>query len=347
MVLSLITFPVAADGESLEAHFIDVGQGDAILLHSSDGTDILIDGGYPDKGNKILIYMKRLGIKDLDLVIGSHPHADHIGGLVKVIKNFSVKEVLDPGVVYSTGIFEEYLTTIKEEQIPFRTALAGDIINFENSNLKMKVLAPYKGQLNYGDDINDVSFVIKVVYGEVSFLLTGDAGFDTEDKLVLNKVDIDSDILKVGHHGSRYSSSNMFLSTVSPEVAVIQVGANNTYGHPTTEALTRLRRKGVQEDNIYRNDLHGTVIITTDGQDYHVKTEKTIVKEDDNRVNLNLAPMGDIIEVPGINYEMANEIIDYRKDFGYLLNITELVNSLDSITPEIADEISPYIKFAE
>ncbi|AZR73683.1 hypothetical protein BBF96_09970 [Anoxybacter fermentans] len=344
ILVAQLVFPVLAeDKPTLEVHFIDVGQGDCILLHSSNGVDILIDGGYPDNGRKILIYIRRLGIKELDLVIGTHPHADHIGGLIDVLNGIKVKRVIDPGVVYPSGIYESYLTTIKNKKILFTTVLAGDIIEMkEDPFLKLKVLAPYEDQLDYGDDVNDVSIVIKAVFGNVSFLLTGDAGFDTEDRMIWNKVDLQSTILKVGHHGSKSSTGDMFLTCVSPEVAVIQVGANNNYGHPTDEVLERLNWKDIK---IYRNDLHGTIVVTTDGETYKVETEKQLEAEQDIRVNINKAPLGDLLDIPGMSYELAREIVDYRENFGIFLNKNELLK-LDSITPELLEQILPYIKFS-
>ncbi|MCK4259242.1 MAG: MBL fold metallo-hydrolase [Halanaerobiales bacterium] len=350
MILGTIIFSlfsqviiVSAETEpGMEVHFIDVGQGDSILLHTSDGTDILIDGGYPDQGTKILIYIRRLGIKELDLVIGTHPHADHIGGLITVLSGISVKEVIDPGVVYPAGVFENYLITIQEEKIPFRTVLAGEKIITENSLLDIEVLAPFEDQLDYGDDVNNVSIVLKVTYGDVKFLLTGDAGFDTEDLFLVNNVDLESDILKVGHHGSKYSTSNIFLASVTPEVAIIQVG-ENSYGHPTEEVLERLKWKDVE---IYRNDHHGTVVIHTDGKEYEVKTEKVFEIIEDYRLNINSAPLGDILDIPGVNIDLAREIVRYREGHGIFLTNDELLR-VDLMTPELLEEILPYIKLAE
>lgn len=332
----------ADKADNLTIHFIDVGQGDSILLHSSNGTTILIDGGTPDNGNNILLYLKRLGIEKLDLVISTHPHADHIGGLSTVLEGIQVNGVVDPGVIYPTGTYESYLRTIKEKKIPFKTVVAGDKIEVSDINLILEVLAPFPEQLDYDDDVNDVSIVIRAIFGKVRFLLTGDAGFNTEDLLIRDKVYLESTVLKVGHHGSRYSTGDLFLRLVKPEVAVIQVG-DNSYGHPTEDVLEKLARRNVK---IFRNDHHGTIVITTDGEKYEVKTEKILMIAEDKRVNINKAPEGDILDIPGVDIDLAREIVKYREYFGIFLNAKELLQ-LKSITPERLEEILPYIKFVD
>lgn len=341
--LGLLGLPVWAQEEaSLEVHFIDVGQGDSILLHTSTGVDILIDAGQPPYGKKVLAYLETLGIQELDYVIGTHPHADHIGGLLDVVSDMPIQMIIDPGVPYATGVFESYLGTIKEKKVPFKTVLKGDEIAVEDPFLKLQVFAPYEDQLEYGDDVNDVSVVIRASYGDVSFLLMGDAGFPTEDRLVMEKAAMESTVLKVGHHGSKYSTGELFLLWVEPEVAVIPVGDNN-YGHPTAEVLGRLESRNV---DTYRNDFHGTVVIRTNGQTYEIETEKEYVEEVDQRVNINTAFYGDLIELPGVTYELAQEIVEYREMFGMFLSEKELLR-VDLMTSEILEGIVPWIKFVD
>lgn len=345
LFLGQIFLPALADTKTptLEVHFIDVGQGDSILLHSSAGTDILVDAGTPEMGPKVLSYLRNLKIKDLDYIVSTHPHADHIGGLPDVIAGMPVKCVIDTGVTYPSSILENYLRAIKEKKIPFKTVLAGDKIQVDDKMMKIEVLAPYKDQLNYGKDVNGVSIVLKVTYGNISFLLTGDAGTPTEDKLAMNNINVKSTILKVGHHGSRYSTSDTFLLSVKPEIGVIEVGADNDYGHPTPDTLNRLQKRNVQ---VYRTDQHGSIVVTTDGKTYQVKTEKTLQTSADKRVNINKAPMGDIADIPGMDLKLAQEIVYYRDKFGMIISEKELLR-VKGMTPEILQKILPYIKLTD
>ena len=344
-LLSIILLPaLAADSKTptLQVHFIDVGQGDSILLHSSQGTDVLIDAGNPGDGAKVLAYIKSLKIKDLDYVVATHPHADHIGGLADVIEGITVKNVIDTGVSYSSSSLERYLKAVKAKKIPFRTVLAGDKLSVDDKMLKLNVLAPYKDQLNYGKNVNDVSIVIRATFGNISFLLTGDAGTPTEDRLLMNKINVKSTILKVGHHGSRSSTGDTFLMSVKPEIGAIEVGADNDYGHPTQDTLDRLTKRNVQ---VYRTDQHGTIVVTTDGKTYSVKTERSATVAD-QRVNINKAPMGDILDIPDMDLKLAQAIVDYRDKYGMIITEKELLR-VKGMTPELLQKYLPYIKFVD
>lgn len=249
----------------LAVHFIDVGQGDAILIQTPQ-QNILIDAG--DRGNTIVNYLKTQGVTSLDLVIGTHPHADHIGGIINVLQSFPVKEVIDPGVVHTSKTFEDYLTLIDEKNINFtegRTGITRDL----GSGAKMEILHPSSPSSSH---LNDASIVAKVTFGQVSFMLTGDAEQASEGQILLqSQVQPTSTILKVGHHGSRTSTTTAFLKAVNPKVAVIMVGKGNTYGHPHEETLQKLADAGV---DIYRTDIHGTIVITTDGQTYDINVKQ-------------------------------------------------------------------------
>ena len=181
--------------------------------------------------------------------------------------NFQIDHFIDSGYVHTTQTYEDMLTTIDQKDIPFEVAQAGQTISFDPA-VDIEVLNP---GTTYSDDLNENSVVLKVNYGNTSFLLMGDAGLETEERIMEAGYDIDSDILKVGHHGSQSGSGETFISTVSPEVSVIEVGAGNNYGHPDAEILDRLQTAS----KVYRTDLDGTVTVTTDGSNYTVTTQKS------------------------------------------------------------------------
>lgn len=239
--------------------FIDVGQGDAILVQTP-GKNILIDGG--ERGNTVIDYLKKRGIGSLDLVVGTHPHADHIGGLINVMQSIPVKEVIDPGVVHTTKTFEDYLTLIDQEEIVFTEGRAGMTRDLGDGVI-MKILHPSSPST----DINESSIVVKITFGQVSFMLTGDVGQDSEMKILQRGYDLKSTILKVAHHGSIKGTSSSFLSAVRPTVAVIMCGKENPYGYPHDETLTKLA--GAKVD-IYRTDIQGTIVIITDGETFKI-----------------------------------------------------------------------------
>ena len=251
--------------ENLTVHFLDVGQGDSILLEHGDDT-MLIDSGEIGKGNEVATYIKSEGIKSLDYVVATHPHSDHIGGMSVILNDFPIGHFVDSGYAYSSKTYENMLTTIDKKNIPFETPREGDKINF-TSGVDVQVLNP--GGTYFTDDINQNSVVLKVTDGKVTFLLMGDAGIEAENEIMKDGYNVDADILKVGHHGSRTASGAPFISAVSPDISVIEVGAGNDYGHPYQNTLDRLH----QVSKVYRTDLDGTITVTTDGSSYSVSTE--------------------------------------------------------------------------
>ncbi len=250
--------------ENLTVHFLDVGQGDSILLQFA-GKNVLIDGGEADMGSRVASYLKDHGVSNLNLVVASHPHSDHIGGLGIILKTFPVGQVLDSGQVHSSQTYEDFLTLVDQKNIQYKVAEKGQRINLD-PRLKIGVLNP-PAQLF--ENINDNSVVLRITYGQVSFLLMGDAEKEAEESML--SFDLDSDILKVGHHGSRSSSSPAFLKEVSPAISIIEVGKGNDYGHPAPETLSALKNVGSE---IYRTDLDGNIDVTTDGESYFVTTQK-------------------------------------------------------------------------
>lgn len=252
--------------ENLTVHFLDVGQGDSILLEYN-GSAMLIDAGERDQGAGISAYLHDQDISGLDYVVATHPHSDHIGGMAEILDSFQVEHFIDSGFPHTSKTYENMLITIDENNIPFEVVKKGEEIEFDPA-VDVEVLNPGP---EYSDDLNENSVVLKVSYGEVSFLLMGDAGLETEEKLMDTGYDLDSDILKVGHHASRSASGEAFISAVSPEISIIEVGADNVYGHPHEEILERLQAVS----RIYRTDLDGSIIITTDGDTYTISTQKT------------------------------------------------------------------------
>lgn len=252
--------------EQLKVIFLDVGQGASQLIISPSGKAMLIDAGNNDKEQLMVDYMKKYHINKLDIVIGTHPDADHIGGLDKVIDNVEIGKVYLPNEQSNTKTFESLLTSIKNKGLKVTTAKSGLTLDFD-SNVKVDMIAPIKSY----EDSNDMSAVVRVTFGKTSFLLTADTETKSEKDILASKVDLKSDVLLVGHHGSKTSTSSDFLKKVNPKYAVIQVGKDNKYGHPTDLILDRLSKQGVK---VYRNDMNGTIEVTSDGENIEVKTER-------------------------------------------------------------------------
>jgi len=237
--------------------FIDVGQGDSILITTADSRTVLIDSGPPLAAVELVSYLHNRSVNVIDAFIITHPDADHLGGAAEVLKDFTVRSIYHTGASKNTSAFSSFIRAAQEEGCPVHTAAdtyPGEYLNITSSAtievLNIDPSAP---------DVNDASIVLEMRTPGKSFLFTGDISSDVESKLIANRsFNLDVDVLKVGHHGSRYSTSNAFLDATSPEMAVICVGAN-TYGHPTNETLTRLFDHGV---TVLRTDRIGTVEIT-------------------------------------------------------------------------------------
>jgi competence protein ComEC len=224
---------------------------------------MLVDGGRRDAGPKLSSYLKGQGITSIDVLVSTHPHADHIGGLLTILKEFPVKRVVDGGIAHPSQTYESYLTLIDQLDIPYVVGEAGQAIDL-GPGVKVEVLAPPASRNKGG--VNENSIVLKVTYGRVSFLLMGDAGIPEEEQLMSSGYDLKSDVYKVPHHGSPHSASAYFILKVRPEVSVIEVGQNN-YGHPAPKALAILNDTG---SVIYRTDLNGNIVVTSDGNSFTV-----------------------------------------------------------------------------
>jgi competence protein ComEC len=269
------TDPVAGSGSSLkqgttgdlEAYFLDVGQGDSSVILFKDKV-ILIDASEVDQGDRVVSDLKKLGVTRIDLLVATHPHSDHIGGMQKVLAAFPVGKVLDSAMPSTSVLYEHFLETLEKKNIPYLVAEQGQTIEIDPS-LRILVLSPPKERI--GDDLNTNSIVLRISYGTVNLLYTGDASTAAEDSMEKTGYPLDAQVLKVGHHGSSSASSAAFLSRVHPETAVISLGKDNPYGHPHKEAVDRLNAAGPV---IYRTDLDGTILVRSNGAAYSVVTEK-------------------------------------------------------------------------
>ncbi len=247
----------------VEVYFMDVGQADSILIKNEDKY-MLIDAGNNEDGLLLVDYLKSLNVKKFDYVFGTHAHEDHIGGMDDIINNFAIDYFYMPDVITTTKTFEDVLDALESKNIYFDTPKIGDKINFGDAIIDVL----YVGESE--DDLNSSSIVLKLTYGNVSFLFTGDATSEVE-KALLNS-DIASDVLKVAHHGSKYSTTLNFLKKVNPSYAVISVGKNNSYNHPGKEIIERLSNLGIK---IYRTDELSTIIFKTDGNNIYIENIKT------------------------------------------------------------------------
>lgn len=250
----------------LKVHYIDVGQGDSILIQTPNGKNMLIDAGTNESTSKVTSYLSRLGITQLDIIAGTHPHEDHIGEMDAVINMFKVGKVYMPKVISTTQTYEDVITAIKNKGLSITTPIPGTTVDLDPA-VKLEILAPNDG--NY-DDLNNYSIVFKLTYGSRSFLFTGDAQALSESEMLSKGFNLSADVLKVGHHGSNTSTSDAFLNAVNPKYAVISVGKNNVYGHPTQSTLQKLSAKGI---STYRTDLNGSIVATCDGQNISFSCE--------------------------------------------------------------------------
>lgn len=250
--------------EDFTVTFFDVGQGDAIFIETAQGHQALIDGGPNERVLSKLGRRMPFWDKTLDLVILTHPDKDHIAGLVEALKRYSIDGIVWTGVKHSSAEYEEWTRLIEEKKVPEFFVEKGYVIQF-GSEARFEILAPFESfKGKSAKKINDTSIVGALIHGDNTILLTGDSEKSTEYRLLFESPQaIDADVLKVGHHGSKTSSSQEFLQLVSPDIAIIQVGAKNRYGHPTEEVLDRLAAIGAR---VLRTDIDGDITFVSDGQ---------------------------------------------------------------------------------
>lgn len=335
----------------LKVHFIDVGQADAAYLEYSDAGEsysILIDSG-DWNSDAAVNYLHHLGVKHIDLVVGSHPHADHIGQIDAIIEQFQVDEVWMSGDTASSQVFERVLDAIIDYDVGYHEPRAGE--QFEIGKLHIDVVSPS----SVNNDLNNGSIVMNVTYGSASFLFTGDAEKEAEAAILSRDEKITADILKVGHHGSDTSSTANFIAAINPKISVISVG-KNSYGHPSATVVSRLQEVG---SDVYTTQEHGTVIVETDGENYSVTTksdgnvsptsssknkstqnkQRTSKKKEkrtknENCVDINHASIEEVQQIIHIGPARAEDLIDLRP-----FNSVEELNRIKGIGPARMDDI--------
>jgi competence protein ComEC len=264
--LAAVTMP----DDKIHVTFLDVSQGDAILIQKGN-QQVLIDGGPSPQATRLELG-NRMPFWDrtIDLIVLTHPHHDHLVGLVEVLRYFHVKQVLYPDILWESPTYEEFLILLKEKNVELTIARTGQQINLGDS-IVLNVLNPSSTHTaDTESDVDNNSIVLRLITGKVSFLLTADISQETEFKLISNRTNLDSTVLKVAHHGSDTSTTLDFIAVVEPQIAVISCGANNKFGHPSEAVLERLEDK-LGSENIYRTDQHGNIEFITNGEKLWVK----------------------------------------------------------------------------
>lgn len=331
----------------LQVDVLDVGQGDAILLRTPAGKNVLIDAG--DGQTKLPALLAARSVHSLDLVIASHPHADHIGGMDQVLSEIPVRLYVDNGVPHTTMTYEKVMKLVEAKQIPYRTARVGQVYKLDDG-IRIEVLNPGDTYLrNTGSDLNANSVVVRVDHRDSCFLFPGDAEPETE-QVLLHRHPEACEVLKVAHHGSNHSSTEPFLKAVQPKIALISVGRHNRYGHPGSDTLERLRHAGA---TIYRTDLDGTIHIDDDGRHITVTTDKPSgtgraaqpsaaptasvaapetlaarsaapARASTGLVDINRAELAELESLPGIGPVKATAIVQWRETHGAFQTIEDL-----------------------
>lgn len=259
---------LSAPDRGPEVSFLDVGQGDAILVKASNGRNILIDGGPDKEVVRELSENLDLGERNLDLIVLTHPHSDHITGLNSVVDRFEVGGILLPRIKTETDALDRLVDRAEERDVPVSAITAPFQVEL-SPECELDILHPLRSV--EADDLNNASLVSRLDCSGLSFLFTGDIEKEAEERMLSRDIDLESDVLKVSHHGSDSSSGREFLRAVSPEAAVIPVGEDNDSGHPSLRVVRKLQREGAL---VLRTDEHGTVTIGKEGEEWVVTPEK-------------------------------------------------------------------------
>ena len=267
---SLFLLGCETQNESIEqtagemtVHYIDVGQGDSILIQVNN-KNLLIDAGPGKSKDMLLNYLDSLNLKKIDYVIATHPHEDHIGNLDDVINKYEIGAFYSPKVTHTTKAYENMIKALKKKDLKINVIKEGTNSIDLGEGTKVSVFSPIKAEYKKGSqqDFNNYSPVMKIEFGKTSFLFTGDAEAEVEKEILKKGYDVSADVLKFGHHGSSTSTSEAFLKAVNPSIGVIQLAEDNTYGHPHKETLDLIKKYKL---TVYRNDKDGDIVLSSDG----------------------------------------------------------------------------------
>lgn len=325
---------------------LDVGQGDAILLRTSEGKVALIDGG--PSGEPLLAGLRERKIDHIDLMIATHPHSDHIGGLDEALAKWPVSVFIDSGDVHTTASYDRLMAAVEDEGLRYQTAAVGDVINL-GSEVRIELMGPPSPRLKEGESrshLNANSVIARVTHGSSCFLFTGDAELETEERLLHDKI-APCGVLKVAHHGSAYATSDAWLAAVQPQIALISAGKDNSYGHPAPSTLARLKAAGV---TVYRTDTMGSIQLESDGSQVtvHVGDKNATVAastpapepREAGGVNINTASTAELEQLPGIGPSKATAIVTYREANGPFASCDAL-EAVSGIGPATLERLRP------
>lgn len=321
---------------NLTVHFIDVGQADSTLIEVDDENGeytVLIDTGDIFKTDSV-DYLNEVGVEDIDVLVGTHPHADHIGQFVDILQGFNVGEVWMSGDESSSNIFQELVIEIDRQDIGYEEPRMGD--TYEVGSLEFSIVNPE----SINGDLNNGSVAFRMDYGDVSFMFTGDAESSAEKNIINSGVNLESDILHMGHHGSDTSSTDEFLAEVKPDVAIYSAGVDNKYNHPGKDAISRV--EGIGAD-VYGTAVDGTIVLTSNGKEYNITTDQSGEKDYDvgnKKEQLNKDEDSEVSqEVSNTGNNELNDCIDINKaDESELVNIKHVGEK----TAEKIKENRPY-----
>ncbi len=322
-----------ANAGTLRVDMLDIGQGDAFLLRTPAGKTILIDAG--DGKYDVVPMLRDRGVKSLDLVIATHAHSDHIGGMDEVLDGVPIKLYVDQGLPHTTRTYAMVMERVESHGVAYKTGGAGQLFRLDDG-IEIALLGPPKIPLkDTRSDLNSNSVVARVTHGENCFLFTGDAEEPTERWLLRQGME-PCEVLKVAHHGSSHSTTDAWLRAVAPEIALISLGEGNPYGHPSRETLGRLERAGAQ---VYRTDKHGSVTVFSDGKKLTVQAgQARAAAPAGPTVDINAASAGELENLPGIGASKAAAIVAYRDQHGAFASVDQL-EAVSGIGPSTVERL--------